>query len=109
MTITNLEHTATNINIIINIINMLKSEKEFFAIQPYLVGSKKAKSIAITIPSEVVKTHSINRSTIFILKNNEEKNGFNLEIIGRRKVEEEMINADESFQPSGQQISEEIH
>jgi hypothetical protein len=42
--------------------------KEKFLVQPYLVGSSKSKSLAIVIPSEIVKRYHIDDSTGFILK-----------------------------------------
>jgi inorganic pyrophosphatase/exopolyphosphatase len=36
--------------------------------QPYLVGSKNSKSLAIVIPSQIVKKYQISTSTVFVLK-----------------------------------------
>jgi hypothetical protein len=82
-------------------------QKNFFAVQPYLVGSRQSKSIAITIPSALVKLHNIDRSTIFILKENAEKNRFDLEIINQNSKGK--IHAKESFEASSQHVSKEIH
>jgi hypothetical protein len=41
--------------------------KNVYALQPYEVGSTKAKSLAIVIPSRVAKKFDIDTSTIFIL------------------------------------------
>jgi hypothetical protein len=45
--------------------------KRLYVLQPYRVGSKKAKSLVVLIPSEVVKTCSIDTSTIFTLRGDE--------------------------------------
>jgi antitoxin component of MazEF toxin-antitoxin module len=42
--------------------------KEMYAIQPYMVGSRNAKSLALIIPAEVTKQYEINTSTVFILR-----------------------------------------
>jgi hypothetical protein len=42
--------------------------KNLFSVQPYAVGSKTSKSLAIVIPSEVVKKYQINTSTVFVLR-----------------------------------------
>jgi len=47
---------------------MKSIERNVFALQPYYVGSKHWKSLAIVIPSSVAKKYNINPSTIFTLK-----------------------------------------
>ncbi len=42
--------------------------KSVYALQPYLVGSRNCKSLAIVIPVQVVKKYGIDTSTIFALK-----------------------------------------
>jgi hypothetical protein len=42
--------------------------KNIYAIQPYYVGSKNGKSLAIVIPSKVAKKYNLDPSTIFSLK-----------------------------------------
>jgi hypothetical protein len=46
--------------------------KSVYVIQPYEVGSKKAKSLAVVIPATVVKKYRINSSTIFALRPEDE-------------------------------------
>lgn len=41
-----------------------------YLIQPYPVGSKNSKSLAIVIPSDIRNKLQINSSTIFVLKCN---------------------------------------
>jgi hypothetical protein len=42
--------------------------KSVYVIQPYEVGSKRAKSLAMVIPAKVVKKFNIDTSTIFTLR-----------------------------------------
>ncbi|MGD9533390.1 MAG: hypothetical protein AB7V56_06440 [Candidatus Nitrosocosmicus sp.] len=37
-------------------------------VQPYLVGSKNSKSVAVIIPSDIVKKCEIDTSTVFMVK-----------------------------------------
>ena len=45
--------------------------KSVYALQPYQVGSKNGKSLAIVIPAKVTKKYNIDTSTIFALKADE--------------------------------------
>jgi hypothetical protein len=45
--------------------------KSVYALQPYQVGSKNRKSLAIVIPAQVAKKFDIDTSTIFTLKGDE--------------------------------------
>jgi len=47
--------------------------RNHYFIQPYHVGSKNSKSLAIVIPLEVRKKMQIDTSTVFILKNSNNK------------------------------------
>ena len=42
--------------------------KTIYLIQPYLVGSKSGRSLALIIPAKVAQTYNINPSTIFELR-----------------------------------------
>jgi hypothetical protein len=44
--------------------------KELYVLQPFEVGSRKAKSLALVIPAKVVKECSIGTSTVFALSTN---------------------------------------
>ncbi len=44
---------------------MLKSK---FSVEPSLIGTKFSKSLAVIIPSAIVKEYQIDTSTVFILK-----------------------------------------
>jgi antitoxin component of MazEF toxin-antitoxin module len=48
--------------------------KSTYILQPYEVGSKKSKSLALVIPAKVVKQYQINTSTAFTLRANAETN-----------------------------------
>jgi hypothetical protein len=41
--------------------------RDVYVIQPYRVGTKDRKSLAIVIPAQVVKEYSFNTSTVFAL------------------------------------------
>lgn len=45
--------------------------KNVYAIQPYQLVSKNAKSLALVIPAPIVKKYKIDTSTIFALKGND--------------------------------------
>jgi hypothetical protein len=42
--------------------------KSVYALQPYYVGSKHGKSLAIVIPAKVARKFNLDASTIFALK-----------------------------------------
>jgi antitoxin component of MazEF toxin-antitoxin module len=42
--------------------------RNVYVVQPYRVGTKDRKSLAIVIPAQVVKEYSFDTSTIFALK-----------------------------------------
>lgn len=42
--------------------------KSVYALQPYYVGSKRGKSLAVVIPAKVAKKFKLDASTIFYLK-----------------------------------------
>lgn len=46
--------------------------RDIYLIQPYPVGSKNSKSLAIVIPSEIAKKLQIDTSTVFVLKSTDE-------------------------------------
>jgi hypothetical protein len=53
--------------------------KNVYAIQPYYVGSKNGKSLALVIPAKVVKKYSLDASTIFSLKTDDASNTITLQ------------------------------
>jgi hypothetical protein len=53
--------------------------KSIYVLQPYEVGSKKAKSLALIIPAKVAKKYSIDTSTVFALQTNPNANTITLQ------------------------------
>lgn len=70
-----------------------------YIIQPYEVGSKQAKSLALIIPAEVRKEANVNTSTVFILNIDEKTKRITLQKINEimEKSENTMVPAEESF------------
>ena len=46
----------------------LVTRKNIYVVQPYQVGNKDRKSLAIIIPAQIAKEYSFDTSTIFALK-----------------------------------------
>jgi antitoxin component of MazEF toxin-antitoxin module len=46
--------------------------KSVYALQPYQVGSKDGKSLALIIPAKVAKQYNIDESTVFTLRVDED-------------------------------------
>ena len=42
--------------------------RNLYVIQPYVVGSKNSRSLALVIPASIVKEYQIDTSTVFALK-----------------------------------------
>jgi antitoxin component of MazEF toxin-antitoxin module len=55
--------------------------KILYTVQPYRVGSKNGKSLAIVIPANIVKKFSIDTSTIFAMKVDENTRTLSLQVI----------------------------
>lgn len=53
--------------------------KNVYAIQPYYVGSKNGKSLAIVIPAKVARKYNLDTSTIFALKTDDITNTVTLQ------------------------------
>jgi len=53
--------------------------KSVYVLQPYEVGSKKAKSLALIIPAKVAKKYSIDTSTVFAVQTNPSTNTITLQ------------------------------
>ena len=80
------------------------SNKNFYAVQPYKVGTRSGKSLAMIIPAGFAKENHIDISTIFILKKLEGKTG---NIVFQRVdyKNEKMISTGKSLGAPSQQIS----
>jgi hypothetical protein len=57
--------------------------KSFYALQPYQVGSKDRKSLAVIIPAKVTKQYNIDKSTVFALQIDEYKKRLILQMIDK--------------------------
>jgi hypothetical protein len=65
-------------------------------IQPYQVGSKNSKSLAIVIPSDIRKKMQIDSSTVFVLKTNNNNKCISLTIADIENNENNMIPVDKN-------------
>ena len=81
----------------------------FYISQPYEVGSKSAKSLAIVIPAPLRKQANITTSTILLLKIDEKTKQITLRNISNvvENYENIVIPAGKSFLGSDQQVSSE--
>jgi antitoxin component of MazEF toxin-antitoxin module len=79
--------------------------KKLYALQPYMVGSKKGKSLVVVIPSEVVKMCNIDTSTVFTLNGDEKTKTVTLQTVQRLNENITAISAGQSLEASSQQIS----
>jgi antitoxin component of MazEF toxin-antitoxin module len=57
--------------------------KSLYALQPYQVGSKYRKSLAVIIPAKVAKQYSVDTSTVFTLQVDEDKKRLTLQMIDK--------------------------
>lgn len=77
--------------------------KDVYAIQPYQVGSKHGRSLAIVIPAKVAKKYNIDTSTIFALRGDENTRTVSLQMVrGSNQFIE--TPAGESLEASVQQV-----
>jgi hypothetical protein len=86
---------------------MEKLTKKQFVIQPYNVGKDK-KSLAIVIPSQIVKKYSLNaNSTIFFMREEEQTNSLLLKTIDEIESNKKKFILDKGLElPSYQAIVE---
>jgi hypothetical protein len=83
---------------------LLMSNKILYVVQPYKVGTKNGKSLAMIIPAGFARDNHIDTSTIFILRNLEYKTG-NITFQRVNCENERMIPAGKSLGAPGQQAS----
>jgi hypothetical protein len=83
---------------------LLMSNKILYVVQPYKVGTKNTKSLAMIIPAGFARDNHIDTSTIFILRNLKDQTG-NLTFQRVDCENEKMTPARESFEASSQQAS----
>jgi hypothetical protein len=55
--------------------------KDAYVIQPYEVGTKERKSLAIIIPAEIAREYRINPSAVLVLKINQQTNVITLHVL----------------------------
>jgi hypothetical protein len=84
------------------IINMLS--KITYAVQPYQVGHKDRKSLAIIIPAKVTKECNINPSTIFAIQIDQQRNSIMLQRIDA-PYQKDVMPTGENLQATNQQVS----
>lgn len=56
--------------------------RDVYVVQPYKVGTKDRKSLAIVIPAQVVKEYSLDTSTVFALNVDKGNKGIILRKVG---------------------------
>ena len=79
------------------------SNRILYVVKPYQVGTKKTKSLAMIIPARFARDNQIDTSTIFILRNLNDKTGnVTLERVNCKNGR--MISTGESFEATNQQI-----
>ncbi|PWU78965.1 MAG: hypothetical protein DLM72_19735 [Candidatus Nitrosopolaris wilkensis] len=81
------------------------SRRHIHIVQPYWVGTKDRKSLALIVPAQVAKEQNLNASTVFALGVNSTK--IVLQVINPEPKDEETeaIPTGESLQASSQQVS----
>ena len=57
--------------------------KSLYALQPYYIGSKDGKSLALIIPAKVAKRYNVDASTVFTLQVDEDKKRLMLQTIDK--------------------------
>jgi antitoxin component of MazEF toxin-antitoxin module len=57
--------------------------KSLYALQPYYIGSKDGKSLALIIPAKVAKRYNVDASTVFTLQVDEQKKQLILQTINK--------------------------
>ena len=80
--------------------------KSVYIIQPYMVGSKNSKSLAIIIPSEIKKKFDIDISTPFVVYPDSKSKKVTVQningITNTKKVKNMMIPAEDLYAPRQQ-------
>jgi hypothetical protein len=83
--------------------------KKRFVIQPYNVGKDK-KSLAIVIPSQIVKKYNLNSSsTIFFMQEDEQTNSFLLRTIDEIESNKKKFILDNGLELPSHQAIVEVH
>lgn len=64
------------------------NKKHLYAVQPYHVGSKYGKSLAIVIPADLARKYDINTETIFAVMDNDKKRIVTLQMVKSSEMNE---------------------
>ena len=72
--------------------------KSIYAIQPYEVGSKKGKSMAIVLPAQLVKQNRINTSTILALQTQSNSKTIILHLVNDIEQNKKITPAEDSLE-----------
>lgn len=78
--------------------------KNVYVVQPYKVGTKERKSLAIIIPAKIAREYDVSTSTILALSINGRDERMTLQKVNVNN-EKKMIPAHRSFEASNQQAS----
>ena len=81
--------------------------KDTYVVQPYEVGTKERKSLAIIIPAEIAREYKINPSAVLILKIDRHRNGIILRVLST--VDDDDKNNVITAAVSSPKCSNEIH
>jgi antitoxin component of MazEF toxin-antitoxin module len=83
---------------------MLMVSKNVYVLQPYEVGTKQHKSLAVIIPARVAREYNVNKATILALSVNPKDKRITLQKVDVA-AENMTIPASESVEASSKQVS----
>lgn len=83
--------------------------KELYVVQPYRVGSKEKTSLAVILPSKLVKEHGLGISTVLAVRFDKKSNNLLLRPIDVGERDNKNMLVGQRFEPLTQQASEEVH
>jgi bifunctional DNA-binding transcriptional regulator/antitoxin component of YhaV-PrlF toxin-antitoxin module len=78
--------------------------KNMYVVQPYQVGTKERKSLAIIIPAKITREYNINTSTILALGIDEKKKRITLREVNTKDEDEEKKMTPANKLPGFQQV-----
>lgn len=78
--------------------------KSVYVLQPYKVGSTRAKSLALIIPAKVARKYGIDTSTVFAVQTNTSTNTITLQQTSHPIVKHEEIPTGEGLRAFDQQV-----
>jgi hypothetical protein len=86
------------------LVRIFMTTRNVYVVQPYEVGTKNKKSLAIIIPSKLAKENHISQSTIFTLKMSKNPVTMTLQTLNDIIEQSKNISADKSLEASSQQM-----